>query len=237
MTSVILVQRTMTLNQGSGPNWGSAKRMTRALRPRLIPLTITLLAHALVVGAMLSAFQVGAFPMRATPNAVLERASPVLGHVLVFIAPNRLAAALSSEPLNPPGFVGPALEPISTRVPFPEPGLDVDAGSIVPQSLPARPGTAGVHCEVHIHQDAQGRVQAIDLGACTEDAAWQRTLLSAVARAAALATPSSAVHSPELTLTLNTNHISPVALAHVLSDPSTPQSKEIPENIVTYRQQ
>ena len=41
------------------------------------------------------------------------------------------------------------------------------AVSVVANAVPAARGDAPIHCEVHIHQDVRGRVQAIDFALCT----------------------------------------------------------------------
>lgn len=212
--------------------------MPRALRPRFMALMAAILVHAAFLVALLSALQVGTSAMRAPPNALLERASPVSAvPAVIFLVLHRHAAELSDEPLNLPGFVNPNLEPIPIALPLPDTGWGIENATSVPRSAVSHPGTVGVRCEVHIHQDAQGHVQAIDLGACTENAAWQRALLRAIAQAASTATPSPAARPPELTLTLDTNRISPPALAHLLSQSSTSQSAKIPVRIATWGSQ
>lgn len=198
-------------------------------------LTTAILVHAAFLGTLLSALQIGTFAMHAVPSAQLERSSPVLAvQAVIFLAPSHLTAALANENLRLPLLVNPDLEPIPMALPRPETGWSTDGELSVPQSAVSHPGTAGVRCEVHIHQDEQGHVQAIDLGACTENAAWQRTLLYAIAQAASMATPSPATHPPELTLTLDTNSISPPVLAHLLSESSAPQSARIPAHTATW---
>lgn len=210
--------------------------MPVSLRLRLVPLTTVLLVHALIIGAMLSALRVGSFSARAVHEAQLERASQVSAvQAFISVCPTCNSAEVSDAPLNLSTSFRPDLKPLRV-LPFPKPQWGAKAGGPL-LSAAFSPGIAAVRCEVHIHQDARGHVQAIDLGPCTENAAWQHALLHEIIQAAALATPSSATRPPELTLTLNTNRISAVLLARVLSDPTMPQREEISGKIATWRRQ
>lgn len=79
-------------------------------------------------------------------------------------------------------------------------------------------GSVEIRCEVHIHQSPHGQVQAIDFGACSGDAEWQRSLMQSIERAADLVQPSAEVSFPPVrTLTVSTNSLSPALLAQQLS--------------------
>jgi hypothetical protein len=210
--------------------------MRVSLRLRLVPLATVVIVHALIIGTMLSALQVGSSSARAIHEAQLESASETLTvQAFISICSHCDSAAASDAPLGLPTSFRPDLKPHNV-FPFPKPQSGTKIAGYRP-SAASRPGIAPVRCEVHIHQNAQGDVQAIDLGPCTENAAWQNALLRTIMQAAALATPSSATRPPELTLTLNTNRISADLLARVLSDPATRESQEIAEKIGTWRRQ
>lgn len=208
------------------------------MRLRLVPLAIVLSLHALIVAAMLSALRVGVFSVRPARRAQLETVSPP-ATVQVFIAtcPRCRAAETSGEPLESPTTSAPALERLQVESAPSEAQWDTDVGSSPPLRTTSRAGIAGVRCEVHIHQNARGRVQAIDFGSCTEDAAWQHALLRTIIQAATLATPSSAAYPPELTLTLTTNRLSAVLLARALSDRPALQQGGFSSQITTWHHQ
>jgi hypothetical protein len=212
------------LGQGSSPERSEAEGVLRALRPRFGPLAIALLMHGIFLAVMVPEQWVGTFSARTTLNASLERASLVSAiHAIILITPNPIAAELSNEPTKLLGSSNPDLKPIYVARPPSEAEWRIETGPSVPQGASAsRPGTLGVRCEVHIHQDTQGHVQAIDLGRCTENAGWQRELLRSIVQAASMVTASSRARPPELTLTLTTNRISPPVLAHLLSESSVP---------------
>jgi len=211
--------------------------MRLSLRLRIVPLAAALVVHAVVVGAMLSALQAGTISVRAVRDGQLERASPVpMVQAIISGCPNCRSVDSSGEPLALPAPF--RADRFQLRVPLPL--FDVQWGtrpqSSPPLSAASRPGIGSARCEVHIHQDRQGRVQAIDLGQCTENAAWQTALLQSLILAAARVTPSSGVRAPELTLTLNTNRISAVLLARLLSDPVSSMSNGRTKYFVPLRQ-
>jgi hypothetical protein len=211
--------------------------MRLPLRIRLVPLAIALFLHALIIGAMLSTLRVGTFSVSAVHDAQLERASQVPAvQTFIAVCPNCRSAKASHSPLELPSSLRPDLKRLRVfSLVEPHWGMKGRGGL---QSAASRPGLAGVRCEVHIHQDTQGQVQAIDLGPCTESAAWQHALLRRIIRAAALATPYPGNRAPELTLTLNTNRISTLLLARVLSDPTTSAASEkIAKKIETWNRQ
>lgn len=211
--------------------------MRLPLRIRLVPLVTALSVHALVVGAMLSALQVGTFSMQAARDGQLERASP-FSMVEAFISSCtncRSTEPTPGEALALTNSLRPHLKVLRMSS-LSEPQWGTDAGRKLLNAA-SRPGIAGVRCEVHIHQNAYGHIQAVDLGPCTENAAWQQTLLRRIIQAAALTTPSPVLHRPELTLTLNTNRISAALLARVMSDPVTPRTEETSGKIVIWRGQ
>jgi hypothetical protein len=193
--------------------------MRLLLRIRLVPLAAALLVHALVIGAMLSTLRVGTISMSAVHHAQLERASQVLAvQAFITVCPNCRQAETSHSELNLPGAFHPDLKRLRV-FPAVEPQWGASSRGGL-RSAASQAGLAGVRCEVHIHQDAHGHLQAIDLGPCTESATWQHALLRRIIQAAALAVPSPVNRAPELTLTVNTNRISTVLLARVLSDPA-----------------
>src|ERR1700722_11439663 len=53
-------------------------------------------------------------------------------------------------------------------------------------SIASKSGEVRIVCEVHIHQGRAGAVQAVDLGVCTGDSEWQRSLLRSIQEAARL---------------------------------------------------
>ena len=99
--------------------------------------------------------------------------------------------------------------------------LAKDAGvAVAVPPLPAVTGDLPIRCEVHIHQDGRGQVQAIDFGVCTGDEAWQRDLLDRLEQAARLLRPSEGASvAPVTTLVFDTDSISPEILASQLMEP------------------
>lgn len=208
-----------------------------ALRLRIVPLATALLVHALVIAAMLSTLQVGAFGESRWREAELERTSPGATEALIFTCSNCDSAERGDKSLPLRSSFRPDLKLL--RVSMPQAEVRRDAPSPLGPSPRAasHSGVLDTRCEVHIHQDLEGHVQAIDFGPCTENTAWQHTLLRRIIEAAALASPSLTSRPPELTLTLNTNRISAPLLARVLSQSSTTSGKGLSEKIITWRSQ
>jgi hypothetical protein len=93
-------------------------------------------------------------------------------------------------------------------------------------SLPAVTGDVRIRCEVHIHQDVHGQVQAIDFGVCTGDQLWQRNLLEQLQQAARLIRPTeNAVLAPVRTLLVDSDTIAPAILAAQLTEPAAASTK------------
>jgi hypothetical protein len=105
---------------------------------------------------------------------------------------------------------------VPNLITFMDPVEDAAAQKIViasPQS-----GDVRKHCEVHVHQDVHGAVQAVDFGECTPDDAWQKAILQAIQRSAALMKPSAlGAFPPVRTFRFETEAISTTALARELS--------------------
>lgn len=210
--------------------------MQLPLRLRLVSLGTALVAHALVIVAMLSALHVGTSSRQVVRDGQLERASPVsVVEAFILSCPDCRSAEIIAQNPTLPSSLRPHLKPVRMSL-FPILQWGAESSRTL-LSATSRLGIAGVRCEVHIHQDAHGHIQAVDLGPCTENAVWQQTLLRRIMQAAALTTPSTDPHFPELTLTLSTNRISVAVLARVLSDPVMARPEETPGKIVIWRHQ
>ena len=99
------------------------------------------------------------------------------------------------------------------------PDAESDVAATV-QSKLLQMGEQKVLCEVHVHQSQFGQVQSVDFGECTGDSAWQRSLLSSIARAARLLSRhDDVVFPPVRTMILDTAVPSPEMLAQQLSQP------------------
>lgn len=185
--------------------------------PRFVPLSLALLAHILLIGAILRATESGTQAYRETRGRALEAASAV-DLVRVSIGTHRLGLSVPPRrSIRLPPLEQPDFHPIKLKN---EHSFQwgVEGKPITAAAAAARPGHT-VHCEIHIHQDPQGQVQAVNLGPCTENSAWQRALLHAIVRGARMTAPrQNGLRAPEVTLTVDTNRISPVLVARILSN-------------------
>jgi hypothetical protein len=198
------------------------------LRSRVAVLCATALLHATVIAALLHKLPFGVHMLahsngHSTEELRLPRA--VIVSLEYLAGPDGLRGR---APLNATTHI--SLQPVPIEVaelgPIPLPSEQ----SADPMSTHAPLGSVQIRCEVHVHQSLHGQVQAIDFGACTGDAEWQRTLIQSIERAAELVEPTPGVSFPPVrTFTVETDSLSPVLLARQLStdDSSAGENEEV----------
>lgn len=159
-----------------------------------------ILLHAIVVAAFLSEWRVGILEERHTDVHPSDTQTPLIASIALDGSENDSSAMTDNSPQATPQL-----------------SYKSDTGSARTRTVSAV-GRSLVHCEIHIHQNPKGRVQAIDFGECTADLVWQHTLMMRIERAADLVAPApGATFPPVRTLIVNTNHLSAVILAQQLS--------------------
>ena len=177
---------------------------------------IAALIHLIFLSAFLANIKVG-LPVLLHPDAhPSDRATPMIAYILSSTASG--AKQMSS---SLPTLKAQQLAPLSQKldIPTPSPNWPDETDSSPQIAQPASSvGRTGLRCEVHIHQNLTGQVQAIDFGECTGDRIWQHTLLQTIERAAQLVAPSLDTPFPPVrTLTVGTDNLSAVILAQQLS--------------------
>jgi hypothetical protein len=181
---------------------------------------VVVLLHALMIGLFVRALQLGtlviplpdahsSLPLK--PEATLLKASIVstAGH------------DTSGSPFGGADLSRAALSHIAVDIPEPRDFLtEAEPVIAAAPTATAYSGEVRIFCEVHIHQSVSGQVQAIDLGGCSGDSMWQRSLLQSIQQAARLVSPTGEGRFPPVrTLMLDTASLSPEILARQLSEP------------------
>jgi hypothetical protein len=145
-----------------------------------------------------------------------ETVAPIVASIISLGAQDPSAKASLAAPLDAASL---ASMPARLDVPTSIPSWATEDEPVPATAQPApSAGRTGLYCEIHIHQSAAGRVEAVDFGECTGDFVWQHTLLQTVERAAQLVDPTPDARFPPVrTLTVGTDNLSPVLLAQQLS--------------------
>ena len=198
------------------------------LRSRVAVLCATALLHATVIAALLQKLPSGVHMLAYSNGHSTQELRPPLTMIVSVESPAEPDGLHGRAPFNATTDI--SLQPVSVEVaelgPIPLPS-DHSADAMKTHALL---GSVQIRCEVHVHQSLRGQVQAIDFGACTGDAEWQRTLIQSIERAAELVEPTPGVSFPPVrTFTVATDSLSPVLLARQLStvDSSAGQTEEV----------
>jgi hypothetical protein len=198
------------------------------LRSRVAVLCATALLHATVISALLQKLPFGVHMLTYAKGHSPEELRPpraVIVSLESFAGPHGLRGR---APFKATADV--SLQPVPIEVAEPDPIPLPSEHSADSMKTHVLFGSVQIRCEVHVHQSLQGQVQAIDFGACTGDAEWQRTLIQSIERAAELVEPTPGVSFPPVrTFTVETDSLSPVLLARQLStdDSSAGETEEV----------
>jgi hypothetical protein len=188
---------------------------------RLLAASAALAWQVLIFVALLSSARPGV-PLVWKPDA--HSAVPLPQQALiqyVAILPSSSATAQPKRQLSGPASVPkPAARPLKLADSQTEDAHATrTALNAAVSPTPAVAGDLRIRCEVHIHQDSRGQVQAIDFGACSGDEHWQHNLLDVLQQAAALIRPrEGAGVAPVKTMIFDTDAISPAMLATQLME-------------------
>jgi hypothetical protein len=189
---------------------------------RLAGFGAALVSHAVIIAALIIGARPGA-PVLWQPAAHAVDLSPrqeIIADVSMPLSTNSSLnrsrsvrnIGTSVYAMRPPSLVAPSVDEALLA----EPAVPVGTEPLIPAT-----GNSPIRCEVHIHQDARGRVQAIDFGLCTGDQSWQRNLLERLQQAARLVRPNEGTGiAPVRTLVVDTDSISPEILAAQLMEPA-----------------
>jgi hypothetical protein len=197
-------------------------------QPRLLACITALVWQGLIIAALTSGTRPGA-PLARKPDAHSAISLPQQSVIQdVAILPSISPIAEPKRPLDSPDIVS-ASNVRAPKVAISQADEALAAGTdlaVAPPFMPAVAGDLPIRCEVHIHQDSRGQVQAIDFGACNGDQHWQRSLLDRLQQAAGLVRPKQGASvAPVKTLVFEDDSISPEILATQLMEP-VPSSAE-----------
>jgi hypothetical protein len=194
------------------------KEEPQDLRAHGPALLLTLVIHAILIGEFVMWPGVGATASKYDRG---RSTNPVRGEspLLVTLLPAETTTE-KREGVPKSGFV------VSSAV---DVSADISSPAYVETSNEEKPekiviavpqeGDLRRSCEVHVHQNPHGAVQAVDFGECTPDDAWQKTILLAIQRSTALMKPSPlGVFPPVRTFRFESDAISTITLAEQLSE-------------------
>jgi hypothetical protein len=181
---------------------------------------VVVLLHALMIGLFVRALQLGTLviPLPDAHSSVplKPEETPVKASIV-----SAAGHDTSGSPFEDADLSRGSLTDIAVDIPEPRDFLmEVEPITAAAPSATAYSGEVRILCEVHIHQSVSGEVQAIDLGGCSGDSLWQRSLLQSIQQAARLVSPTLEGRFPPVrTLMLDTASLSPEVLARQLSEP------------------
>jgi hypothetical protein len=174
----------------------------------------SVLAHgALLVWLIHSTASFGnAQNLRASTRSAVSNGTSATTFVIVLPAETQIDRATQLALTLPP-----LAYDISTELPaLSDISIDTPAASL------PNVGTKIAKCEVHIHQNARGQLEAFDFGDCTGDAEWQRTLQLALQQAGSLIDSSGEKSFPAVrTIMFRSDNLSVLAIANTLSAPDS----------------
>jgi hypothetical protein len=192
-------------------------------QPRVVACVTALVWQGLIIAALISGVRPGA-PLIWKPDAHSAVPLPQQSVVQeVAILPSMSTNAEPTPPLSGPAVVrDSAVRALGLAVSQAEEALVAGTDlNVAAPPMPAVTGDLPIRCEVHIHQNSRGQVQAIDFGVCTGDQVWQRSLLDRLQQAAGLVHPKEgASRAPVKTIVFGSDSISPEILATQLMEPA-----------------
>lgn len=184
-----------------------------------VAAAVVVLLHGLMIAALTHALRLGYLVIPRPATHLSAMAVPSL--LVTFVA--SVGNDTTAFPFPDKDLAQGVLRDVQAEIVQPRDfALPDEAPSVVAAApnLTSKAGEVRILCEVHVHQGRAGDVQAVDLGECTGDEAWQRSLLRSIQQAARLISPTEAGEFPPVrTLYMDTHSPSPEVLARQLSEP------------------